>query len=130
MLCFLPARDFELSQRFYIELGFERVWAEGKLARFQIGRQPAAARKHAIECRVQTHRAADGGRGFAGHQRSVDAQACAGLGGQPRQRGGKRAGGQVEAADLCAVGVRGRDGDGRGAGEADGEREGAQGGAV
>jgi len=36
MLCFLPARDFELSQRFYTELGFERVWADGKLARFQI----------------------------------------------------------------------------------------------
>ena len=36
MLCFLPARDFELSQRFYLELGFERAWADGKLARFQI----------------------------------------------------------------------------------------------
>lgn len=36
MLCFLPARDFALSQRFYIELGFERKWADDKLARFQI----------------------------------------------------------------------------------------------
>lgn len=36
MLCFLPARNFELLQRFYLELGFERVWAGGKPARFQI----------------------------------------------------------------------------------------------
>ena len=36
MLCFLPARDFELSQQFYRELGFERVWTDGKLARFQM----------------------------------------------------------------------------------------------
>lgn len=36
MLCFLPARDFDLSQQFYLELGFERVMAEGKLARFQM----------------------------------------------------------------------------------------------
>ncbi len=36
MLAFLPARDFARTQQFYLELGFERVWADGRLARFQM----------------------------------------------------------------------------------------------
>lgn len=34
---FVPARNFERSQRFYLDLGFHRVWASPDLAHFQCG---------------------------------------------------------------------------------------------
>jgi catechol 2,3-dioxygenase-like lactoylglutathione lyase family enzyme len=34
---FVPAKDFELSKRFYIDLGFELAWASDDLAYFQAG---------------------------------------------------------------------------------------------
>lgn len=37
-LCaFLPARDFDLSQRFYADLGFDRLWGNDQVAQFQAG---------------------------------------------------------------------------------------------
>jgi hypothetical protein len=37
-LCaFVPARDYNLSQRFYLDLGFERLWANPEVALFQAG---------------------------------------------------------------------------------------------
>ncbi len=34
---FVPAKDFELSQRFYCDLGFELVWASDAFANFRAG---------------------------------------------------------------------------------------------
>jgi len=34
---FVPARDFDLSKRFYSELGFALVWGNEEIAQFQIG---------------------------------------------------------------------------------------------
>ena len=34
---FVPAKDFELSQRFYQDLGFERLWGNDQVAQFQAG---------------------------------------------------------------------------------------------
>jgi uncharacterized glyoxalase superfamily protein PhnB len=38
-LCaFVPAKDFELSQRFYADLGFTRLWGNLEVAQFEVGR--------------------------------------------------------------------------------------------
>jgi hypothetical protein len=34
---FVPARDFDLSKRFYSDLGFTLVWGNDEIAQFQIG---------------------------------------------------------------------------------------------
>ena len=34
---FVPARDFDLSQRFYTDLGFTRLWGNADVAQFQAG---------------------------------------------------------------------------------------------
>jgi hypothetical protein len=34
---FVPAKDFELSKRFYADLGFELAWSSGDLAYFHGG---------------------------------------------------------------------------------------------
>jgi hypothetical protein len=34
---FVPARDFELSQRFYLDLGFTWLWGNSDIAQFQAG---------------------------------------------------------------------------------------------
>ena len=34
---FIPSRDFELSKRFYTDLGFTLVWGNSEIAQFQIG---------------------------------------------------------------------------------------------
>jgi hypothetical protein len=34
---FVPARDFDLSRRFYTELGFEEAWRDDSLACFRAG---------------------------------------------------------------------------------------------
>ncbi|HEY4320051.1 MAG TPA: VOC family protein [Gemmatimonadales bacterium] len=33
---FLPARDFDLSRRFYADLGFQEIWANAEIAEFEI----------------------------------------------------------------------------------------------
>ena len=40
MKAFVPARDFELSKRFYADLGFEIPWSSDDLAYLHVG--PAA----------------------------------------------------------------------------------------
>jgi hypothetical protein len=35
--CFVPAKDFALSRRFYAGLGFEEVWCNDKLALLELG---------------------------------------------------------------------------------------------
>jgi len=34
---FVPSRDFDLSKRFYSDLGFTLVWGNDEIAQFQIG---------------------------------------------------------------------------------------------
>lgn len=34
---FVPARDFDLSQRFYLDLGFTRLWGNSDIAQFEAG---------------------------------------------------------------------------------------------
>lgn len=34
---FVPSKDFDLSKRFYSDLGFSLVWGNDKIAQFQIG---------------------------------------------------------------------------------------------
>ncbi len=34
---FVPAKDYDLSQQFYLDLGFERPWATPEVALFQAG---------------------------------------------------------------------------------------------
>lgn len=34
---FVPAKDYALSQQFYLDLGFTRNWANDQVAEFQIG---------------------------------------------------------------------------------------------
>ena len=34
---FVPARDFDLSRRFYVELGFNEKWHNPQVAEFEIG---------------------------------------------------------------------------------------------
>lgn len=36
--CFVPAKDFATSKRFYAALGFREVWSDAKLALFELGR--------------------------------------------------------------------------------------------
>src|SRR5436189_5304843 len=36
--CFVPAKHFALSRRFYATLGFREVWSDSKLALFELGR--------------------------------------------------------------------------------------------
>ena len=34
---FVPSRDFDLSKRFYTDLGFTLVWGNAEIAQFQVG---------------------------------------------------------------------------------------------
>ena len=34
---FVPAKDFDLSQRFYLDLGFTRLWCNADVVQFQAG---------------------------------------------------------------------------------------------
>ena len=35
--CFVPARDFPLSRRFYLELGFTEKWGNDEVCEFELG---------------------------------------------------------------------------------------------
>jgi len=34
---FVPAKDFELSRRFYVDLGFQENWSKEDVCEFEIG---------------------------------------------------------------------------------------------
>ncbi len=54
---YIPSKDYEKSQEFYIDLGFNKNWDNGKLCEFQIGEfrfllQDFYSKEHAENCMV------------------------------------------------------------------------------